>query len=221
MAASVRWLRPAALAVALLACDAPTVPPEAPAYDPVSPALGRSYRWPLGRTIGVYVDPTAAPDRSDLADATRRASEQWAQAIHYGEFTLRLVSSPAEADVIVHHADAPLLVSTGGCSYPGGGAGGVTFFCPALAGDSVETLPLLVGGPGRVKVDVRVDRGRVDSEHAFRALVAHELGHVVGIGAHSDDPADLMFGAPGVLAPSARDARTLRYVLHQPPGYTL
>jgi predicted Zn-dependent protease len=72
-----------------------------------------------------------------------------------------------------------------------------------------------------VKVDVRVDRGRVDSEHAFRALVAHELGHVVGIGAHSDDPADLMFGAPSVLAPSARDARTLRYVLHQPPGYTL
>jgi hypothetical protein len=30
-----------------------------------------------------------------------------------------------------------------------------------------------------------------------------------------------MFGAPRVATPSPSDGRTLRYVLHQPPGYTL
>jgi len=210
-----------ALAAGIAACDAPTADSEAPAYDPIAPALGRSYRWPLGRVIGVYVDPTGAPVGTDLAAAAAQGAELWAQSVHYGEFTLRLVSSPASADVIVHHADAPLLVSTGTCAYPSIGAGGITFFCPAVAGDTAETLALLTGGPGRVKMDVSVDRARVSTEEVFGALVTHELGHVLGIGAHSDDVADLMFGAPRVAAPSPSDGRTLRYVLHQPPGYTL
>jgi hypothetical protein len=39
---------------------------------------------------------------------------------------------------------------------------------------------------------------------------------VIGIGRHSGDDADLMFGGPVVDLPSAGDAQTIRYVLHQP-----
>ena len=205
-----------------LGCDAPTALREAEGYDPIAPGIGRNYHWPLGRSVAVYVDPTAEPSGTDLVDAVREGAARWNAAVYYREFTLRLASTPDAADVIVHHADAPLLVGTGGCDYPPVFAGGVTFFCPAVAGDSAETLPLLAGGaPGRVKMDVRVDRARVADDAAFRSLVAHELGHVVGIGAHSDRAEDLMFGAPRAAAPSARDERTLRRLLHEPAGYTL
>ena len=222
MAASLRALLLFAAAALALGCDTPTVPREEPGYDPIAPTVGRIYHWPLGRTINIYVDPAGDVAGADLADAVRQGAAQWNRAVHYREFTLRVVTFSMDADVVVHHADAPMLVGTGRCDYPPVAAAGVTFFCPAAAGDSVETLPPLDRvGPVRVKMDVRVDRTRVPDDATFRALVAHELGHVVGIGAHSDRVEDLMFGAPRAPAPSARDERTLRYLLHEPAGYTL
>jgi hypothetical protein len=38
---------------------------------------------------------------------------------------------------------------------------------------------------------------------------------VIGIGAHSPDTEDLMFGTPRVFVPSDADAATLRYVLNR------
>ena len=223
MGASLRAVLLLPAAALALACDGPTVPRDGPGYDPVAPTVGRNYHWPLGRTVSVYVDPTAEPEGADLADAVRQGAALWNRAVYYREFTLRLTSAPEEADVVVHHAAAPMIVGAGSCDYPPVSAGGVTFFCPAAAGDTAETLPLLAqsAGTGRVKMDVRVDRARVADDAAFRSLVAHELGHVVGIGAHSDRVEDLMFGAPRAPAPTARDERTLRFLLHEPAGYTL
>lgn len=222
MDARLRTVVLAPAAALVLACDAPTAAREEAAYDPVAPSVGRNYHWPLGRTVGVYVDPTAEPSGTDLEEAVREGAARWNAAVYYREFTLRVVSTPDDADVVVHHATAPLLVGTGTCDYPPVAAGGVTFFCPAVSGDTVETLPLLAGaGPGRLKIDVRVDRARVADDAGFRSLVAHELGHVVGIGAHSDRAEDLMFAVPRAAAPSARDERTLRFLLHEPAGYTL
>jgi predicted Zn-dependent protease len=72
-----------------------------------------------------------------------------------------------------------------------------------------------------VAVVIRVDRGRVTDQAAYNAVVAHELGHAVGIGAHSDQPSDIMFGVPTVSMPSARDARTLQNLLGRQPDITL
>ena len=210
----------AALA-AVLGCDAPTVGPETPGYDPVAPGIGTTYRWALGRVIGVYVDPTASPAGTDLSAAVRAGAALWTDALEYREFEVRMVEAPEQADVIVHHMQAPLLVGTADCGYPTVPAEGITFFCPAATGDTALTLPLLSRGPGHIKVDVSVDRDGVATGAAFSSLVAHELGHVFGIGAHSDSPQDLMFAAPTAPAPSDRDRRALRYVLHQPPGYRL
>lgn len=204
-----------AASLALAGCDAPTVPEDTFAYDP---RLGGQlvYHWPIGATISVFVDPAGAPADADLRAAVLDAFDAWEAVVYYRDFTFRLVEDPAEAQVIFHHRDAPFLVDVSACAYPGSGAGGVTFFCPTEDGREFDVLPLLTGGPGKVKMDVRLDRTRVSSAEQFRALVIHEMGHVVGIGAHSPDPNDLLYFNIGPSAPSERDARTLRWVLRQP-----
>lgn len=221
----------AALALAALAltgCDAPTWPAEPFAYDPTLLTEGLIYRWAPGRTIALYADPTSAPAGFDLAAATRAGAERWNSAAQFADFRLVVATRPEAADVIVRFRFAPALVDLGDCEPFGGGAGR-TAFCRDET--PVRVLPLLAGGGGQVKMDVYVDpEGRTAEQLApfgltpqtyFQALVTHELGHVLGIGGHSDDAADVMNGFPRVTAPSARDQRTLRWVLRQPADLLL
>jgi predicted Zn-dependent protease len=84
-------------------------------------------------------------------------------------------------------------------------------------GDFVpQILQLNDGSGGHVKMDVRINLGAISDPQYFDAIVAHELGHVLGIGTHSSNVADIMNGTPRVFAPSADDAATLRYVLSRP-----
>lgn len=211
-----RRVRPllAAVVLAAAACadDGPTTPAEAVAYDPTA-LTGFSYHWGPGRTISIYIDPTAAPPGTDLAASVGRAITAWERTTR--DVRLRTVAALRDADVVIHHVTAPRLMQTGGCSPFDVGAGGYTFFC--LDGDTPEILPLLNGSGGRVKMDVTVDRSAAADAATFDAIVAHELGHVLGIGAHSPLADDLMFGAPRRPDPSERDARTLRVLLRVAP----
>ena len=140
----------------------------------------------------------------------------------YREATLRLVSSPADADVVVRFEQAPpSILYPADCFPPFIQAAGATFFCPTDAFDGLETLPLANGPtPGHVKMEVVVVASRIADRAQLERVVAHEIGHVFGIGGHSGDPADLMYPAPEVDAPSAADGRSLRYALHQPGAVT-
>ncbi len=204
-----RPLFAAALVAALGACDTPTVPAESAGYDPTA-LTGFVYHWGPGREIAIYVDPTAAPAGTDLAAAVRDAARVWEAVTRLGEVRLRITATPTDADVIFHHAAAPRLGEAEGCSPFDVGAGGYTFFC--IDGETPLVLALRGGPAGRVKMDVAVNRAAADDDAHFRAIVAHELGHVLGIGAHSGEADDLMFGSPRRLTPSDRDARTLRSV---------
>lgn len=216
----VRHLVPLVLAAALAACDAPTVTAESPAYDPRLP-LGQGmdliYHWPLGHTIAVYVSTAGAPAGRDLRFAVQRGADAWRRAVRYREFDIAIVTDPAQADVTIHF-DTDSVVSVTSCAPPPTGAGGVTSACPDPSGLTLQAIPLIGGGVSRVKFDILISSNpaRIPNEGVFNAIVAHELGHVLGIGRHSSDQDDLMFGAPRVDVPSARDAQTLRYVLHQP-----
>lgn len=213
----------AATALLVAACggDAPTTPHEsAPAYDPrafafdASGALrGYLYHWTSGRTIRVYVDPTAEPAGSDLRSAVQAGAALWSRTVRNGELSVAFATSPAQADVVVHYGEAPRLVGPADCAPPASGGPGSTFICPDFDRATLAVLPLLSGGGGSVKMDVAVYRGALADDAQFRRVVAHELGHVFGIGAHSPSASDLMFGSPTVAAPSADDGRTLRYVL--------
>ena len=206
--------RPAA-ALTLLAlaaaCGEPLAPRiDPPAYDPTR-LSGVLYRWPTGRTIAVYTDPTAAG--ADLAGTTAQALTTWKQALGGSQFAFRIAATPADADVIVHASAAPRLVGLAGCDEPPAFAGGVTFFCPAA--DTALTLPLMGGAAGHVKVDITVNVAAASAANPLSALVAHELGHAVGIGGHSPDAGDVMYAAPAVSVPSGRDITTLRWLVRQ------
>ena len=210
------------LALALLvvsACSEPAAPRvDQPAYDPTQ-LTGVLYRWPTGRTVAVFIDPTAVPAGTDLALATAGAMTAWKQALGGNQFAFRTATAAADADVIMHVSGAPRLVRLAGCAEPPTFAGGVTFFCPA--GDSALTLPLTGGATGRVKVDISINPAATSAGNPLAALVTHELGHAIGIGGHSPDAGDVMFSAPAVSSPSARDITTLRWVVRQPIGLRL
>lgn len=201
------------LAFALWSCDSPTVPAEGPAYEPRL-NTGQIFHWPLGKTIHVYVDP--AGGGSVLVEPLRQGQKAWRDVVYYREFEFKIVATPGAADVILHTVSAPLLWTLpSGCPPSGSGAGGVTYFCSNDTGEEVVILPLIASGPGHAKIDVTIDPSRATGPYTLRSLVTHELGHVLGIGTHSPDADDLMTTAPVAVRPTARDASTLRYLLHQ------
>lgn len=210
-----------ALVVAAAACTdaaAPRVDP--PAYDPTQLSGGIVYRWPTGKTIAVFVDPTAVGAGVDLAGATAAGMAAWKAALGGSQFAFRAAATAADADVIVHASAAPRLVGLAGCAEPPTFAGGVTFFCPAR--DSALTLPLLAGpGTGRVKIDIAINPSATNATNTLGALVTHELGHAVGIGGHSTNALDVMFAQPAVSVPSSRDIATLRWLVRQAIGLRL
>lgn len=223
-----RLLAALALVLSLAACDAPTYPVEQPAYDAIVLSDSMVYRWRSGRTITVYPDPTSAPAGFDLASAVRDGAARWNDATRFADYRLAVTMNATEADVIVRFRFAPPLVDLRGCEPSGGGAGR-TAFC--TDSNPAPVLPFLTTGGGHVKMDVYVDpAGRTAEQLApfgltpqtyFQALVSHELGHVLGIGGHSDDTGDVMNSFPRVTRPSDRDIRTLRWVWRQPADLLL
>ncbi|HET7457426.1 MAG TPA: matrixin family metalloprotease [Gemmatimonadaceae bacterium] len=225
--ALLRALSIAALVASAASCDSPSTNGPLPVADyPVGlsyhdPATGDLrvflYHWPLGSVVRVYADPAAQPAGWDLAAAVVDGGRRWEPEMYYREASLRLVSSPADADVIVHFdAAPPLLDIPAGCDVPFIQAAAVTLLCANERFDGLATLPLANGGAGHVKMDVTVVATRVADAAQLRRVVAHEIGHVLGIGGHSGNPADLMYPAPEVDSPSEADGRSLRYALHAP-----
>lgn len=234
-AAGLRTGRSAVLGVALAAawlsaCDAPTVPVRVAAYQYAYEGLGEPlvYRWPVGHTIGVYLVPTADPDeRAALRAAFDHAADVWNDAVLYGQY--RLEAAPLErADVVLAWSGDPLPLDVGDCApLPFGLAW--TTFCTNTARTAIDAYPLSEGEHREdgVHMIVQVLRSEITILDRVPALVAHEFGHVLGIGTHPcrlDDSgcvpgegayASLMFaGVPDQAVPSAADRATIELVYH-------
>lgn len=212
----------ALLLVSIVSCDAPTLLRPDAGYDPTTLTNGLLYRWSSGKTVRVWVvrDGTAS---DDLSVAVRQAIARWNGVRQFAEFTLVAATSIQEAEVVVYDRVSAMPVQAGACTFDPRNSAGYTYFCPVAiaSGSTAARLDLSSGVTSNVSVVIRVDRGRVDSQRAYSAVVAHEFGHALGIGAHSDLATDLMFGLPAVEEPSARDVATLRYLLGQRPALTL
>ncbi|MBL0172961.1 MAG: hypothetical protein IPP90_20095 [Gemmatimonadaceae bacterium] len=217
-------LRPRSLLLlaALVSCDGPVATRPEPAYDPTVLTGGLLYRWSSGKTIRVWIVPTTATTSPDLGVAVRLAMSRWNDVRQFAEYTLTAASSIGDADILVFDRESTLPIATGSCPFDPRGSAGYTYFCPGSGEPRrAERLAPSTNGGAGVSVVIRVDRGRVGSQSGYNAVMAHEFGHALGIGAHSDEAADLMFGLPSVEIPSARDRATLRFLLGRPPGLTL
>jgi hypothetical protein len=212
MTCSSRLLASAA-ALAALACG-----------DIAAPVRGGLYEWRLEAPSGTGVDTLSfhwsrdqlpvriwVEDAFNLPAHMARAIDVWESAFLYGEFDATLVSDSATADVIVqgsspddklrrlrlHSALAPE------CS-------GVTDLDIDLATRELR-LPI------RVFVDPRALPDDPGIEPCLALTSIHELGHAIGIFAHSEDPDDIMYVNPEVDLPSERDIRTAEAAYHTPP----
>ena len=108
---------------------------------------------------------------------------------------------------------------TGSCPFNPSGAAGYTYFCP-LNGRAERLRPIGATVLTATLV-IRVDLTTTATQAALDALVAHEMGHAVGIGGHSPQTTDVMFTRPTASLPTERDRNTLRHLLGRVADITL
>lgn len=200
------------------ACDSPTVPQrllrdiyEFRALTPEPEVL----RWPIGSTVNVFVVADAdATNTQWLRDATSLGADEWNAAAIYGEVDLRVVNRVEDADVVVEYSAASSPVDVSGCIPSGSFA--YTTFCLTSDRAHLTTFPLKDGSGGHVKFLVTIRSGYAPDVTTLRGLVAHELGHVLGIARHSPKSTDLMYGGTTLLRtdPSPADRATLQVLYH-------
>jgi predicted Zn-dependent protease len=216
---------PVALLLALAGCEGPFMPPTLvseiyPFNLETTPS--RIFRWQDGSRVRVFAG-AAAPDRTTLMQqALTTGARSWNERALYDDYQLVPASSLQEADVLLRWSDEPAPVDMSQCEPVLSLA--VTTFC--LRDDDatrLATFPFLNTGLGesRVRIVVTVLGAAASDVQLTQRLVSHELGHVLGIGRHSDNAQDLMYG--GVLTRSslsARDAATVQTLYRTEPDIT-
>lgn len=205
------------LCVALAACDSPTVPERSlfDVYDyrllTPNPVV---LRWPIATTVRVFAAQDTDATRTQwLRAAVAHSASVWNTAAVYREVQLEQVSRVDDADVVVQFTTTNSPVSTSNCA-PGGGLA-YTTFCLDDTGEHLAVFPLIGGGSGHVKFLVTVRTVIGLDQASVQRLVAHEIGHTLGIAQHSLKPTDLMY--TGVLqrdVPSPGDRATLQVLYH-------
>jgi hypothetical protein len=202
------------------ACDSPTIPgrdnadvyPFELATQPPS-----VLHWPAGTGIRVFIaGGTDAARSALLRESFDLGAAAWNALAVFGEFALVETADAASADVVLAWSDAALPVATDACAPVLTRA--VTTFCLDPVASTPRRLalfPLAQGGGGSVKIVVTVLAAEAIVPATVRRLVAHELGHVLGLAQHSPNPADLMWRTdPTATRPSVRDVATVQVLYH-------
>ncbi|CAN5841047.1 hypothetical protein BH24GEM1_BH24GEM1_26710 [soil metagenome] len=194
--------------------------------DIAAPVRGDLYEWRLEApsipgpgldTLSFHWDRNDLPvrvwveDTDDLPGHVARALDVWESVFLYREFEGTLVSDSTTADVIVlRGAAGPKLRMKRLHSALAPECAGATDLDIDVANTELR-LPI------RVFIDPRSLPDDPGIESCLALTTIHEMGHALGIFAHSPDPEDIMFADPEVELPSARDRRTAEAVYHTPP----
>lgn len=171
-----------------------------------------SFHWPRS-SLPVKV---WAEDTLNLLSHTRHGLDQWEAAFLYGEFAAILVSDSSTADVIVRNG----LASKGDLNI----TRLQSHFAPECEGGTdVELSPdgHQIQLPIRVFVEPRFDPTLPGVDECMALTTTHELGHAIGIFAHSPATTDIMYSDPAVSSPSSPDRATAEVAYHTKSTLTL
>ncbi len=147
---------------------------------------------------GFYADPLA------VHDVVRDGVTDWADVVEPGLPSFVFVETPGAADIQIAWAleapDPSWYVAH--CMY-------------------AQTISSKRFGVDRILVTARW-RGHEPSLETIYATLLHEMGHALGLGGHSPEPADVMYrrvNAKGRPELTARDRATLRALYTRPNGH--
>jgi hypothetical protein len=170
-----------------------------------------SFHWPRSRLpVKVY-----AEDSLNLPAHVENGLRIWEAAFLYGEFEADVVADSNLADIVVR-VGSPVKV---GFSTRFGRVaapeceGGTGFDLPAGSSE--------IQAPVRVFVNPRFNPSTPGVDECLSLTMTHELGHAIGIFAHSPDPMDIMFSDPVVSELSVSDRVTVERAYHLTPNLTV
>lgn len=210
---SPRWTFPLlslAGAAALISCADIAAPSRATAYEwrrIVATGSGPdtlSFYWPQSRLpVRIW-----AEDTLNLPAHVQNGIGQWEARFLYGEYRAQLVSDSSIADVIVTSGIAP----KGGFSITR--LQSMAPECQGATDIELDAGGLQILPPMRVYVDPRFAPSSPGVDECMALTTTHELGHSLGIFAHSPNADDIMFADPVVPQISARDRATAELAYH-------
>lgn len=169
------------------------------------------FHWPASyMPVRVYAEPAGA-----LPANVAAGMALWAGAFRCHELSYVIVTDSTRADIVVRNP--PFL--------PASGFGAAVVHADSVNActgvTQVDTAGTALAGPMRSYVSpLSTDSAALASCYHF--VTAHELGHALGLMAHSPDTTDLMNVAPRRFALSESDRYTIQLLYHtasklQPP----
>jgi hypothetical protein len=163
-----------------------------------------SFHWPRDRLpVRIWTEDTL-----NLPAHVQYGIDQWKSAFLYGEFDAVQVADSNAADI---------HVSTGSGFKGNLSTTRLERTAPECEGGTDLVLPpesREIQLPIRVFVTPRFDPGVPGMDHCLALTTTHELGHAIGIFAHSPVTTDIMYGDPTVATLSARDRATAELAYH-------
>ncbi len=213
MSRATRWLALLLGATATVGCS-----------DIAAPRRNDLYEWRIFTpgatgtdTLSFHWDPALLPVRvwventADLPQHMSRAIDIWESAFLYGEYRAEIVSDSNTADVIVLGSQAPALRAPQTRLH--------SMLAPECSGATDLDVPpdhrqLVL--PVRIFITPGANPAAPGLVDCLALTSIHELGHSLGIFAHSPNSTDIMFADPAVDLPSPLDRGTAEIIYHVP-----
>ena len=164
------------------------------------------FHWPADRMpVRFYADATG-----DLRANVLSGLNTWVNAFNCQEAEFQLVTDSTTADVVVRRADV-LPAARAGTVVLASDSVGV---CRGVTEQQIDSA-LTLTGPFRIFIAPLGVADSLARAGCYRMVATHELGHTLGLFAHSADSADIMYPVPRRSTLSIDDRYTIQKLYHR------